>query len=330
MFRLVHLTDPHLGPLPVVRLRELLSKRIFGYANWRRSRRHWHTRETLDRVVEHALSHNPDHIAVTGDLVNIALPGEFEYALEWLKSLGSPEKVSVVPGNHDAYVALPHVLGLDKWQHYMAGDRDDATSAASETEQDGQTVGTSRFPYVRRRGRVSLIGVSSAVPSPVFMAVGRLGSEQRSALASVLKAEREAGQIRVLMIHHPPYPEGTKKHKRLTDHDALMNLLKEEGVELAIYGHNHRADMVWFKGPDGLFPVVGGASASQGPNPPRRVGAGYNLFEFQNEAGTPQIAMRHFTLQASGDMAENEEAINFRTADQETVTELLNASSGQA
>ena len=38
MFRLAHLSDPHLGPLPPVRLRELMNKRLTGYANWRLGR----------------------------------------------------------------------------------------------------------------------------------------------------------------------------------------------------------------------------------------------------------------------------------------------------
>ena len=41
---------------------------------------------------------------MTGDLVNLALDGEIEMARLWLETLGAPQDVSVVPGNHDAYV----------------------------------------------------------------------------------------------------------------------------------------------------------------------------------------------------------------------------------
>jgi len=39
MFTLAHLSDVHLGPLPSVSYRDLISKRITGYINWHRTRR---------------------------------------------------------------------------------------------------------------------------------------------------------------------------------------------------------------------------------------------------------------------------------------------------
>ena len=39
MFRLAHLSDVHLGPLPDVAYRDLVSKRMLGYVNWQRNRR---------------------------------------------------------------------------------------------------------------------------------------------------------------------------------------------------------------------------------------------------------------------------------------------------
>ena len=42
---------------------------------------------------------------VTGDLVHIGLEQEMSEAAQWLRSLGPPEKVILVPGNHDNYAA---------------------------------------------------------------------------------------------------------------------------------------------------------------------------------------------------------------------------------
>ena len=39
MFRLAHLSDIHLGPLPELSFRELASKRVTGWYNWQRNRR---------------------------------------------------------------------------------------------------------------------------------------------------------------------------------------------------------------------------------------------------------------------------------------------------
>ena len=101
---LAHLSDPHLAPLPQPRWTELLNKRITGYINWQRNRRFVHERAALDAIVADLKAQAPDHIACTGDLTNIALREEFARGRQWLESLGTPENVSLVPGNHDAYV----------------------------------------------------------------------------------------------------------------------------------------------------------------------------------------------------------------------------------
>ena len=71
MFVLAHLSDPHLAPLPRPRLYELAGKRLGGFFNWHRNRRGFHLSAVLDRIVADLKSRAPDHIAVTGDLVNL-------------------------------------------------------------------------------------------------------------------------------------------------------------------------------------------------------------------------------------------------------------------
>ena len=107
MFTLAHLSDPHLAPLPQPRWSELIGKRITGYINWQRRRRFIHDAGTLDKIVADLKTQAPDHIAVTGDLTNIALPDEFVRGRAWLQGLGAPADVTVIPGNHDAYVRGP-------------------------------------------------------------------------------------------------------------------------------------------------------------------------------------------------------------------------------
>ena len=75
------------------------------------------------------------------------------------------------------------------------------------------------FPYLRRRGPLALIGLSTAVPTPPFMATGRLGEAQLARLAETLVALAREKLFRVVLIHHPPVSEA-KRHKRLTDAGA--------------------------------------------------------------------------------------------------------------
>jgi 3',5'-cyclic AMP phosphodiesterase CpdA len=122
VFALAHLSDPHLAPLPRPRIAELASKRLSGYLNWLRKRRAVHRSDVLATIMRDVVGAHADHIAVTGDLVNIALPGEFENARRWLETLGPPADVSLVPGNHDAYVAGADAQWERFWAPYMAGD----------------------------------------------------------------------------------------------------------------------------------------------------------------------------------------------------------------
>src|SRR4051812_10415395 len=104
MFTLAHLSDAHLAPLPRPHPSELLSKRLTGYLNWWRRRQFIHRTDVLDAIVADLKASRPDHIAVVGDLANIALPGEFIRGRDFLESLGAPTEVTLVPGNHDIYV----------------------------------------------------------------------------------------------------------------------------------------------------------------------------------------------------------------------------------
>src|SRR3981189_1383127 len=96
-FTLAHLSDPHLPPLPAPTLRELAGKRAFGYLNWTRNRHKVHRREVLDALVSDLQAQTPDHIAVTGDLVNLALEAEFAPSLTWLEGVGAPGRAPVQP-----------------------------------------------------------------------------------------------------------------------------------------------------------------------------------------------------------------------------------------
>src|SRR6267378_2814750 len=142
-FTLAHLSDPHLPPLPSLRLRDLAGKRALGYLNWTRNRRNVHKRDVLDALVSDLQAQKPDHIAITGDLVNLALEAEFAPSRAWLESVGAPERVTVIPGNHDAYVRATQHRFAQAWGNYRDGD--DATDA-------GVT-----FPSLRRRGLLAVL-----------------------------------------------------------------------------------------------------------------------------------------------------------------------------
>jgi 3',5'-cyclic AMP phosphodiesterase CpdA len=264
-FKLAHLSDPHLPPLPRARLAELAGKRALGYLNWTRNRRHYYRREVLDALVEDMQAQAPDHIAVTGDVVNLALEAEFQPAAEWLASVGTPERVTAIPGNHDAYVRATRHRFVQAFGGYVAAD---------------DPSGDGAFPFVRRRGPLALIGLSSAVPTAPLMATGTLGRAQLQAIEKILIALSTEETFRVLLVHHPLHSDS--RPKRLTDSSRLLALVKKHGVDLILHGHDHVHSTKWFDGPDGQIPSVGVPAASalaRGRHP----AAAYNVYAIERD-----------------------------------------------
>jgi 3',5'-cyclic AMP phosphodiesterase CpdA len=273
MFLLAHLSDPHLGPLPAPRWRELLGKRATGFANWWRKRHLIHRREVLARVVADLKAQAPDHIAVTGDLVNISLAAEYAPARAWLASLGTSRDVTLVPGNHDIYVRGAALHSRRHWGDYMRADEGERTNDAAA------------FPFVRRRGALTLIGLSSAVPTAPFLATGRLGAAQIERLGAVLERCAGEGLFRVVLIHHPPLSKPKRHLKRLIDGAALRAVLARHGAELVIHGHDHEHSLIELPGPQRPIPVMGVPSASAAP-PGEHDAAGYNLYRIDGRLGS--------------------------------------------
>jgi 3',5'-cyclic AMP phosphodiesterase CpdA len=266
MFTLAHLSDPHLAPLPVASFSELAGKRLTGWLNWQRKRRFVHDRAVLKAIIADVRAQGPDHIAVTGDIANIGLPAEYAHGREWLENLGSAHDVSFIPGNHDIYVAGCDELAAREWGAQMRGD------------------GGESFPYVRRRGPVALIGVSSGIATPPFMATGEVGGAQLRKLGGLLEALKAENLFRVVMIHHPPVSD-SPAHKRLLDADALKTVIAVHGAELLLHGHDHLAMTNWLGGPDGAgVPAIGVPSASAKPGMDHDP-AGYNLYRIEGSPG---------------------------------------------
>jgi 3',5'-cyclic AMP phosphodiesterase CpdA len=288
MFALAHLSDPHLAPMPAPRFSDLASKRLLGFLNWQRKRRDIHRYETLERLVADMRAQNPDHIAVTGDLINIALPEEFPMARMWLAGLGAPGDVTLVAGNHDAYVRSMQHEPVKQWADYMRGD--DANDVT--------------FPFVRKRGRIAIVGLSTAVAAPLHRATGRLGKDQLARLGSTLKQLGENGLFRIVSLHHPPASEPSRYGERLIDGAPLIEVLAEAGAELVIHGHEHVLTVSWFDGPGGKrIPAVGVPSASAAPGG-RWEPAGYNVYRITGAPGGWRCEMISRSLGDGGTVRE--------------------------
>jgi 3',5'-cyclic AMP phosphodiesterase CpdA len=236
----------------------------------------------LDRIVADVKAQGPDHIAVTGDLVNIGLPQEYIHALAWLEDVGPPQHVTVIPGNHDIYSRLRSDAGTRRWARYMVSDAEGARHGGEGVD----------FPFVRMLGPVALIGLNSAVPTPPLIASGRLGREQLERVAELLERLGAVGRFRLVLIHHPPLTGQASRFRGLEDAAQLEAVLARHGAELVIHGHNHHNMLAWWPVPAGAVPIVGAPSAAQANPYKGEPLARYNLYRIEGPPWTIELAGR--------------------------------------
>lgn len=284
-FTLAHLSDVHLGPLPAVG-RHWNLKRLLGWVNWHRKRRHVYSRDVLKRLTDDLLAQSPDHIAVTGDLANLGLPAEHEAALAWLATLGDSEGVTVIPGNHDIYSSIGSDAGTARWRPHMSANTSATDYAIAEALADDAA-----FPFVRRFGPLAIIAVNSAVPTLPLYANGRVGQDQLRRLAAILDRLGGEGVMRVVLIHHPPVPGLSKKRHDLDDADALAEVLARHGAELVLHGHEHVSSTHWHPAPGGAIPVIGVPSGSLAVPYKREPLARYHLYRLEPGANRPRMEL---------------------------------------
>lgn len=237
----------------------------------------------MEALCEDIKSQKPDHVALTGDLVNLGLPDEFIQAEEWLQNFGSPDWVSLTPGNHDSYTRLPPEKGMLKWAPYMRSDKAGATYIDNSSE--------SLFPYIRfLQQDIAVIGLSSSVPTLPFMATGTIGGKQRAILQNILKKLSVENIFCIIMIHHPPLAHLAGPRRGLTDAEQLQVILESVSHGIVLHGHNHRNSIFNLSTGNGILPIIGVPSASCG-----KVGkeplARYNLLEINRSNGTWECIM---------------------------------------
>jgi len=271
MLRLAHISDPHLGPMPGLRAGDYFNKRVIGFLYWKSNRKRHMTDDWRNRLIEDLQGFNPGHIAVTGDVTNLALEDEFHRGREWLESLGAAEDVSVIPGNHDAYVRGAFRRSAETWAPFMIGD-----AAPSDKIT---------FPYVRRRNGIALIGTSSGVAMPPFVAAGLFGAAQARRLKAILSDPALENDFKIVMIHHPPHAGATIALSALYGAARFRRVIESAGADLVLHGHTHLATVATIPGPRAPVPVIGVPAASNGTGA-RRPAARFNLFDIERAGDT--------------------------------------------
>lgn len=281
--RLAHCSDLHLLSHDGARWLELANKRWIGAMNLLSNRsRHYHV-AAFDDMIDDLNANGIDHVLCTGDVTNLALRQEFEFArAKFAKLSGGPEHVTVIPGNHDAYVGA----GIPLFGEVFA-DLCTTDAGWEWTEADAaprETPAQLHWPIVRVRGELAIIGLSTSRATPWFTAYGRVDTGQLARLGRVLGDPRLAGKVRVIAIHHPPAGKRAEsKIRGLRDHAAFAEVIGAHGAELVVHGHEHRDMTETIAGPHGPVTVRGIPSGTYHHNKPDKT-ARYRLFEIAGGA----------------------------------------------
>lgn len=274
--RVVHLSDIHLSTFDGAKPSDFFNKRALGGLNLLLNRRAYRGEaqaKKLDALRRDIEALAPDHIVVTGDLTSLSLPAEFALAREFVASLGGPGKVSLIPGNHDAY--LHHTSTAGHFDEVFAEYHDS-------------------IPYARPLGEHAvLIGVSSAVPTWLLGASGAIGEEQQRKIEALLLDPAHRGKLLVVAMHHPPEPRLQKNGGRLRalkDAAAAQSIFARAKVGIILHGHEHSG--LRYEISDGRgwrADVYDAGSATSGHH------ARYNVYTFaKDRPALLEVEARHY------------------------------------
>lgn len=271
--RVAHCSDLHLLSHDGAGLSKLLNKRWIGAANLLTNRsRHYHVIAFEDMIAD-LDAQGIDHVLCTGDVTNLALRQEFEFARTLFDRFrDATRRVTVIPGNHDSYVAEGAAFFAEIFAPFCTTD-------PGWEHADGDP---SPWPIVHVRDQVAIIGLSTSRQTPWFTAYGTLGEPQLARLQRILEDKRLAGLVRLVAIHHPPAGKRARSRIRgLRDHDAFARVLAAAGCDVVVHGHEHRDMYEILEGPDHRqIPVRGVPSGTYEHDRPEKT-ARYRIFEIE-------------------------------------------------
>ena len=282
--RLAHCSDLHLLSLDGVRTLQFANKRWIGGLNLISSRGRHHHAAAFEDMVADVVEQGIDHLVCTGDVTNLAFAQEFRFARTLFDRLPhGADHVTVLPGNHDSYVAEGIGLFADEFGAYCASDPEwrwpEPAATGDGSLEPRPDPDRATWPLVRVRGALALIGLTTSRQSPWFTAYGRLGATQLERLRRVLADPRLKGKARVVALHHPPAGKWARNVIRgLKDHQEFARVIAEAGAEIVLHGHEHRDLRELLPTPAGPIEVLGVPSGTYEASRPDRT-ARYRVIE---------------------------------------------------
>lgn len=285
--RIGHLSDIHVPALEPFSLRDLFSKRVTGFLNFKLKRQKEYEIRVLQAAVQQLIDARVDLVIVSGDLTNLAYRQEFETAKKLLSPLSDAQiPWFVVPGNHDRYLAA----ACDGRMEHIFQDH------------LGEALGDDAYPWLSSQHGATIIGLNSAVPNAPFQAWGEVSQDQLHALEAARTRIQSLAQPIVIVVHHHLGKAPNKKNdanRNLRNSDQVLALAQKLGAQLVIHGHNHFLD-IQDMGAVRVFAASSGISNQQGEH---RSAGQVAIHTVTNQA-PPRHEVAYWQGEAFGDWTE--------------------------
>lgn len=183
--------------------------------------------QKLRRALRCAVNAGADHFVFSGDLTEVGTMPQFERFAEVLHDSGiAPERITLVPGNHDSYT------DPNAWSRAIEGP----------LAAFGRTSARDRTDVVEAAG-VMLLPINVTVHQPVTRSAGELADRDADRIERLLADARFRGRPVVVVQHHPPMPHRMRAWQwidGLRGWPRLMRLFAQHPALQLLHGHQHR------------------------------------------------------------------------------------------
>jgi len=192
-----------------------------------------------------------DHLVLTGDLTHAAKKAEFETLRTALGDFANPDRLTIVPGNHDlSYRYVRRRLRAKNCPRKLwplVSHFADVFPSAHPAELDQTKKDLFPFAKVLAKGRIVLIGLDTTghltARVGLLNSFGTIGRVQLADLRALLKHPWLHDRIKIVVMHHHPVivPVATMfdSFKHLFQSKQLLDLLYENRVDVILHGHKH-------------------------------------------------------------------------------------------
>lgn len=275
--KIAHISDLHILEIRDVRPWQFANKRLVGGTNLLLNRGGKHSSAVVEKALTRLDELDVDHIAITGDLTNLALPSEFEAARRIVDTISeAPQRVSLIPGNHDYYT--PDAARENRFEHTFA-------PFLQSDLPDYQLE--SGYPFCKLRDDVAIVGLNSGIVTPPMFATGRVRADELESAQALLGDPKVRERFVIVMVHHHllPFEHSRVEYlRRLINADDVLRVLREQNVDLAIHGHNHHfstLELPHLGGP-GVLRICEAGSTSTKHYSTEEFGGKFNVYHIED------------------------------------------------